>query len=88
MKKRIFAFLFVIILVIQMFPFAISAESAGSGILGELAGATVGGEAFDIEDYPKKNGASAELLAFMECGYAYNGDQSNYAMIVYVYNPS
>jgi len=85
--KKIIALLLLVVLCVQMIPFSALAGNA-TGILGELAGATVGGKAFNMDDYPKKEGAPAELLAFMETGYAFNGNQSKYAMVVYVYNPS
>ena len=85
--KKIIALLLLGVLCIQMIPLSAFAGNA-NGILGELSGATVGGEAFEMDDYPKQDGAAAELLAFMETGYAFNGDQRKYAMVVYVYNPS
>lgn len=86
--KRSLVFLLVIILLIQTFSLAAFAEDAQTGILAELKEATVGGVAFDMDDYPKKSGAPAELLAFMERGYRYDGNQSGYQMILYIYNPS
>ena len=86
--KRIITVFLMIVLCFQLLPLSAFAGNANDGILGELAGATVGGEAFDLEDYPKQDGASAELLSFMEKGYAFNGDQSGFGMYVYVYNPS
>jgi hypothetical protein len=86
--KRIVAFIFVLLTVFSLIPFSALAGDAQTGILAELAGATVGGAAFDLGDYPKKDGASAELLAFMERNYRYDGDQSDYRMEVYIYNPS
>ncbi len=86
--KRNLLFLLVIVLLFQTFSFSVLAEDTQTGILAELEGATVGGVPFDMDDYPKKSGAPAELFAFMERGYRYDGNQSDYQMIVYIYNPS
>lgn len=86
--KRNLLFLLVIVLLFQTFSFSVLAGDTQTGILAELEGATVGGVPFDMDDYPKKSGAPAELFAFMERGYRYDGNQSDYQMIVYIYNPS
>ena len=83
--KRIFCILLAMFLICS--PLAVSAEDS-TGLLAELEGATVGGKMFNFADYPKVSGGEAQLLAFMEKGYSFDGNQSNYAMMVYVYNPS
>ena len=86
--KRIVTIFLMIVLCFQLLPLSAFAGNVNHGILGELADSTIGGKAFDLNDYPKKDGASAELFSFMETGYAFNGNQSQYCMYVYVYNPS
>lgn len=86
--KRIFVLLLATILFIQIFSLSVFAEDTQTGILAELEGATVGGVAFDVDDYPKESGAAAELLAFMERDYRFDANQSSYRMEVYIYNPS
>lgn len=58
-------------------------------VLDDLQGSTIAGEKFDIANYPYTNMVETQLFTLTE--YAYTLDekrQSDYALYVYVYNPS
>ncbi len=60
-----------------------------SNVLSDLESATVRGKQFQISDYPEQAGADPELLLFSE--YCYSSSealQKNYALYVYIYNPT
>lgn len=67
-----------------MIPFSVSAADSSAALMAELQASTIGGKAFDIRNYPKKIGADAEFLSFMERGYG----TDDFKMEVYIYNPS
>lgn len=53
-----------------------------------LQGSTLGGNAFNIEDYPHKENGKPQIISFVEFCYSYYSDkQSDYGLYVYVYNP-
>ena len=84
--KRIFSILLLITLVLGMIPFGVSA--AEQTLEDEIKNTMIGGKLFNESDYPAKTGAAAEIFAFSEIGYTYNGNFTNFGMYVYVYNPS
>lgn len=68
--------------------FAASAGIANSGVLEDLEGSTIDGEAFDISDYNFDTTKDLRILAFIEYGYTFKPDKrNNYALYVYIYNP-
>lgn len=59
-----------------------------TNVLDDLAGATVGGNAFDLSDYSFNERGKPQIIAFTEYGYSfYSNKQDNYGLYVYVYNP-
>lgn len=84
--KRILSFVFVLVMILGMIPFGVSA--AEQTLEDEIKNTMIGGKLFNESDYPAKTGAAAEIFAFSEIGYAYNGNFTNFGMYVYVYNPS
>ena len=84
--KRIFAFVFILIMVFGMIPFGVSAAEVT--LEDEIKNTMIGGKLFNESDYPAETGAAAEIFAFSEIGYTYNGNFTNFGMYVYVYNPS
>lgn len=55
----------------------------------ELSRITIDGKAFDEADFPAVADGQAEVLYFHELGYSYYGNaQSDYELIVYIYNPN
>ena len=60
-----------------------------SNVYEDLKKMTINGAAFDENNYPENKEADyISVLSFLEYGYAENGDQSNYGIYIYVYNPS
>lgn len=84
--KRILSFIFVLVMVLGMIPFGVSAAEVT--LEDEIKNTVIGGKLFDESDYPAKTGAAAKIFAFSEVGYTYSGDFSKFGMYVYVYNPS
>lgn len=59
-----------------------------SDVLSDLQGSIIGGEEFDIEDYPHTSNGEPQIISFVEFGYSnYEEKQSDYGLYVYVYNP-
>lgn len=59
-----------------------------TNVLDDLAGATIGGNAFDLSEYPFNERGKPQIIAFTEYGYSfYSNKQENYGLYVYVYNP-
>ncbi len=57
-------------------------------VLDDLKGATIGGKAFDLKDYPHNGKADPQIIAFVEFCYSYYEEkQDDYGFYVYVYNP-
>ena len=70
---------------------AASAEDAykSSDVLDDLIGATVGGEAFNLLDYPYDPEGNLRVIAFTEYCYSYNANkQDQYGLYLYIYNPT
>ncbi len=60
-----------------------------SKVYDDLKKMTINGAAFDESNYPENKEADyISVLSFLEYGYAENGDQSNYGIYIYIYNPS
>lgn len=73
------------------FPVAFAEDAPGyeaTNVLDDLTGATVGGQAFDISDYPFNERGKPQIVAFAEYGYSFYADnQDDYGLYVYIYNP-
>lgn len=68
---------------------AAETEGAGSAIMHELGGLTVGGEKFNVEDYPADEEGTPQLLYLNELGYGYTAaKQVTYGLALYIYNPA
>ena len=62
---------------------------ATSAVMTDLANMSVEGRRFNEVYYPKSNSADyVRILSFLEYGYDYAGDQKDYGIYVYVYNPA
>lgn len=98
-KRAIFSLLLSLIVLISalVFPASITHVSAEENVvsafeernvLDDLNGAVIGGEEFDLKDYPYNPFGRPELIYFAEFGYSVKEDkQSDYGLYVYVYNP-
>lgn len=96
--KRIFVLIVFLVLVLAMcaggyIPRAY-ADTGGelnydkTNVLDDLSGATIGGEPFDLSDYPYDERSKPQIIAFTEYAYSfYTDNQGNYGLYVYVYNP-
>ena len=91
-KKIICVFLcFIILFGIFVIPGAAEdmPDLATSDVMSDLEVMTIGGSKFNQVLYPRnKTLTHVQVLSFLEYGYDYSGDQSDYAIYVYVYNPS
>ena len=70
---------------------AASAEDAykNSNVLDDLVGATVGGRAFNLLDYPYDPEGNLQVISFTEYCYSYAADkQDDYGLYLYIYNPT
>ncbi len=53
-----------------------------------LQNSTIGGNTFNIEDYPHKDNGIPQIISFVEYCYSYYANKQNdYGLYVYVYNP-
>lgn len=71
-------------------PSAFAAEGGyeRTNVLDDLTDSTIGGEAFDLSDYPFNPLGKPQIIAFAEFGYSfYSDNQEDYGLYVYVYNP-
>ena len=70
---------------------AASVEDAfkSSDVLDDLVGATVGGKAFDLVDYPYDPAGNLRVISFTEYCYSYTANkQDDYGLYLYIYNPT
>lgn len=59
-----------------------------TNVLDNLDGAIIGGELFDIKDYPHNDRDKLQVITFVEFCYSYyTSKQNDYGLYVYVYNP-
>ena len=59
-----------------------------TNVLDNLEGATIGGKAFDIADYPHDDEGRPQVISLVEFCYSYYADkQGDFGLYVYVYNP-
>lgn len=67
---------------------SIQADYENTNVLDNLQGSTIGGEPFDISDYPHRESGEPQIISFVEFCYSYYADkQSDFGLYVYVYNP-
>lgn len=83
--KRVFVAFFAALFFLFGIPVSALADT---GIIAELEAATVGGQPFDFADYPKKDNGEMEFIALSEVGYTQTGAGGNYALYLYIYNPT
>ena len=57
-------------------------------VIKDLQGSTIGGNKFDLADYPHNESGKPQIISFVEFCYSYYADRrDDYALYVYVYNP-
>ena len=57
-------------------------------VISDLQGSTIGGNEFDLADFPHSDNGQPQVISFVEFCYSYYADkQSDYGLYVYVYNP-
>lgn len=93
MAKRIFCILLCLITLFGILAFPVAAEDSAdistSDVMSDLNVMNIGGVKFSEALYPKNPALThVQILSFLEYGYDYSGDQSDYGIYVYVYNPS
>lgn len=60
-----------------------------TNVLDDLKSATVGGEMFNLANYPRNPFGTPQVITFAEYCYSqYENGNGNYALYVYVYNPA
>ena len=91
MKKVVSIVLLLCMLLSTFVPVAYAAEEnkVGGDVLADLRSMTFDGEAFKVDDFPKNTkDDSVELLAINEVAFSASGNHKDYALYVYLYNPS
>lgn len=59
-----------------------------TNVLDDLRSSSVGGEPFDLNDYPFDESKDIQVINFVEYCYSYKANmRGNYGLYVYVYNP-
>lgn len=90
----ILPFLMAVLIIISSMFFGVSggiyaAAAETESLMDELSRITIDGKAFNEADFPAVADGQAEVLYFHEGGYSYYGNaQSDYELIVYIYNPN
>lgn len=90
----ILPFLMAVLIIISSIFFGVSggiyaAAAETESLMDELSRITIDGKAFNEADFPAVADGQAEVLYFHEGGYSYYGNaQSDYELIVYIYNPN
>lgn len=57
-------------------------------VISDLQGSTIGGNEFDLADFPHSDNGKPQVISFIEFCYSYYADnQEDYGLYVYVYNP-
>lgn len=66
----------------------IRAAYENTNVWDNLQGSTIGGNAFNIEDYPHNENGKPQMISFVEfCYSCYSDKQDNFGLYIYVYNP-
>lgn len=59
-----------------------------SNVLNDLKNSTIGGNEFDLADYPHNSNGKPQVISFVEFCYSYYAEkQADYGLYIYVYNP-
>ena len=93
MMKKIICIVLCVITLFGVLAFPGTAEDSAdistSDVMSDLKVMNIGGVKFSEALYPKNPALThVQILSFLEYGYDYSGDQSDYGIYVYVYNPS
>ena len=66
----------------------IRAAYENTNVWDNLQGSTIGGNAFNIGDYPHNENGTPQIISFVEfCYSCYSDKQDDFGLYVYVYNP-
>ena len=66
----------------------IRAAYENTNVWDNLQGSIIGGNAFDIEDYPHNENGKPQMISFVEFCYSlYSDKQDDFGLYVYIYNP-
>lgn len=66
----------------------IRAAYENTNVWDNLKGSTIGGNAFNIGDYPHNENGTPQIISFVEfCYSCYSDKQDDFGLYVYVYNP-
>lgn len=66
----------------------IRAAYENTNVWDNLQGSTIGGNAFNIEDYPHNENGKPQIISFVEfCYSCYSDKQDDFGLYVYIYNP-
>lgn len=66
----------------------IRAAYENTNVWDNLQGSTIGGNAFNIGDYPHNKNGTPQIISFVEfCYSCYSDKQDDFGLYVYVYNP-
>lgn len=66
----------------------IRAAYENTNVWDNLQGSTIGGNAFNIEDYPHNENGKPQMISFVEfCYSCYSDKQDDFGLYIYVYNP-
>ncbi len=99
-KKHHFMVVFLVVLCVMVVAMAQSSAPAFAAeekeylfdktdVIEDLEATTINGKNIEFKDYPAKEGADSEFMFLTEFGYSYSvEDMDNYALYIYVYNPS
>ena len=92
--KRIISFLFVVLIAFSSLLISISAtelptDIRTSAVLDDLSKMDIEGRQFNEKNYPENVYGTdyVRVLSFLEYGYDSKGDQSDYGLYIYIYNP-
>lgn len=99
-KKHHFMVVFLVVLCVMVVAMAQSSAPAFAAeekeylfdktdVIEDLEATTINGKNIEFKDYPAKDGGDPEFMFLTEFGYSYSvEDMDNYALYIYVYNPS
>ena len=91
--KKVIALFLLLAIFISSFSFSVSAAVSDNinttDVLSDLEKMCINGELFNSEKYPADSKADyITVLSFLEYGYDYSGNQRDYGIYIYIYNPS
>ena len=66
----------------------VRAAYENTNVWDNLQGSTIGGNTFNIEDYPHNENGKPQIISFVEfCYSCYSDKQDDFGLYVYIYNP-